>query len=53
MNAEVYVGCNIYLPEEYEKLRPEGVESLVFASALYEKCKVKNLGKIIYSDFDS
>lgn len=53
MNAEVNAGCNIDLPEEYEKLRPEGVESLVFASALYEKCKVKNLGKIIYSDFDS
>ena len=51
MNAEVYSGGDIDLPEEYEKFCPEGVDKLQFASALYEKCKVKNLGNMTYKDF--
>ena len=51
MNAKVYSGGDIDLPEEYEKIRPEGVDKLQFVSALYEKCKVKNLRNMTYKDF--
>jgi hypothetical protein len=53
MNAKVYSGGEIDLPDEYEKIRPDGVSKLLFASALYEKCKVKVLGNITYKDFNS
>lgn len=51
MNARVYSGSEIDLPEEYEKVLPEGTDRLRFASALYEKCKVKSLGNMTYKDF--
>ena len=52
MNAEVFSGSRIELPEEYENLRPENIDRIFFASALYEKCAEKNLGNLLYSDFD-
>lgn len=51
MNAKVYSGKDIDLPEEYDKILPSGVGKLQFASALYEKCKVKTLGNMTYKDF--
>ena len=51
MNGKVYSGRDIDLPEEYDKLLPGGVDKLQFASALYEKCKVKTLGNMTYKDF--
>lgn len=53
MNAEVFSGSIIDLPKEYEKLRPENISSLLFASALYEKSGVKEIGELRYIDFDS
>ena len=51
MNAKVYSGSDIDLPEEYEKFCPECVDKLRFVSALYEKSKVKTLGNMTYKDF--
>ena len=48
VNAEVCSGGEIVLPEKYDKLRPEGVDTLLFASALYEKCNVSELGALKY-----
>lgn len=48
MNAEVFSGGEIVLPEEYENIRPEGVDKFLFASALYEKCNISELGKLKY-----
>ena len=53
MNGMIYSGSDIDLPEEYDKLLPEGVDKLQFASALYEKCKEKSLGRLCYKDFGS
>lgn len=41
-------GDGICLPEEYELLRPSGIGSMLFASALYEKCNVKKLGELSF-----
>ncbi len=41
-------GEGIILPAEYELLRPSGVGSMIFASALYEKCNVKKLGTLSF-----
>lgn len=46
MNAEMFSGGEIVLPEEYESIRPEGVDKLLFASALYEKCNISELGNL-------
>lgn len=39
-------GEGVCLPGEYELVRPSGIGSLLFASALYEKCNVKKLGEL-------
>ena len=51
MNAELFSGSEIQLPDLYENLRPKHIDSLLFASALYEKCKEYPLGEIRYKDF--
>ena len=51
MNSRVFSGKEITLPELYENLRPEGTHTLTFASALYEKCGITDLGKLKYTDF--
>ncbi len=51
MNAEVFTGSGIELPEEYEKLCPDNIDRILFASALYEKCGVRDIGSLRYSDF--
>lgn len=53
MNAEVFSGGDIELPEEYEKLCPDNIDRLLFASALYEKCGISDIGELRYSDFGS
>ena len=53
MNSEVFSGTEIKLPTEYEKIRPENIGRVLFASALYEKCREKTLGKLRYTDFNS
>lgn len=52
MNAEVFTGSGIELPEEYEKLCPDNIDRLLFASALYEKCGVKEMSSLRYSKFE-
>ena len=51
MNAEVLSGSEIRLPDEYEKLCLENIGRVLFASALYEYCSEKDLGKLRYTDF--
>ena len=51
MNAQIFSGCEIDLPEAYESLRPEGIGKVLFASALYEACKENSLAEIRYKDF--
>ena len=51
MNAEVISGCEIDLPDKYEKVRPKNINNLLFAAALYEKCDEKDLGQLQYIDF--
>lgn len=47
MNAVVLSGGGkITLPEKYQKLLPESVDPLCFASALYELCAVDELGTL-------
>ncbi len=41
LNSRVFSVESADLPFDYEKLRPNGVDKFIFASALYEKCKVK------------
>lgn len=41
-------GYDVLLPSCYELLRPQGIDRLTFASALYEKCNVSSLGKLGY-----
>ena len=53
MNARVVTGQDIELPEEYEKLRPGNIGRLQFAAALYEKCRIEELGELRYSNFGS
>ena len=53
MNGEVLCGSEIDLPDTYENIRPENIGRVLFASALYEKCKETNLGKLKYKDFGS
>ncbi len=53
MNAEVFSGGDIELPEEYERLRPENIGRVQFAAALYEKCGLEKLGELRYRNFDS
>ncbi|MBE6772732.1 MAG: hypothetical protein E7544_00765 [Ruminococcaceae bacterium] len=47
-SASVITAEGISLPAEYELLRPSGVGSVLFASALYEKCNVKKLGELSF-----
>jgi hypothetical protein len=51
MNAKVFSGSEIILPDIYESLRPDGISMLLFASALYENCKENSLREIRYKDF--
>lgn len=51
MNSQVFSGKEITLPDPYEDLRPENTDTLIFASALYEKCGITDLGKLKYTDF--
>ena len=41
-------GDGIVLPSELELLRPKGIASLHFASALYERADVRLLGELCY-----
>lgn len=51
MGAEVFTGTEIELPDLYEKLRPQNIGKVLFASALYENCSEKSLGNLQYIDF--
>ena len=51
MNSAVFSGSDVVLPEPYEKLKPEGVGRVAFASALYEKCAQTQLQDLKYADF--
>jgi hypothetical protein len=53
MNGRVFTGSEITLPELYERLRPENIGDILFASALYESCNEKALGKLRYKNFGS
>ena len=53
MNGRVLYGSEINLPEAYESLRPEGIDRVLFASALYESCKENSLAEIRYKNFGS
>ena len=53
MNSEIFSGSEINLPEAYESLRPEGIDRVPFASALYESCKENSLAEIRYKNFGS
>ena len=53
MNGKVLSGSEIDLPDLYESIRPKNIGRVLFASALYEKCKEKALGTLLYKDFDS
>ena len=53
MNGEVLSGSEIVLPDQYENIRPKNISPLLFASALYEKCKETSLSNLRYKDFDS
>ncbi len=46
----IYKAGQFNLPEEYKKLMPEGVNGLIFASALYELCGVKSIKELKYSN---
>lgn len=49
MNAQVFWARDIVLPEIYDRLRSRGVDSLQFASALYEKCRVEELSQLRFN----
>ena len=51
MNAEVFSGGEIELPEEYESIRPHNIGRVLFASALYEKCDCNDLARLKYKSF--
>ena len=51
MNAMVCYGNEINLPNQYESLRPQNIEDILFASALYEKCGVTELRNLKYKSF--
>ena len=53
MNSTVYSGNDIDLPYSYESIRPENTDKILFASALYEKCKETSLSKLQYKSFGS
>ena len=53
MNGEVLSGIETDLPDIYESIRPENIGRVLFASALYEKCKEKASGRLCYKDFGS
>lgn len=46
----VYKAGQFSIPEEYKKIMPEGVDPLIFASALYELCGVKPIRELKYSN---
>ena len=51
MNTRAFSGSEICLPEFYEGLRPDNINKLLFASALYEKCGEKALANLTYENF--
>lgn len=53
MNAEVFSGSEITLPDEYENIRPRNIGRVLFASALYEKCDCKSLSSLRYKEMTS
>ena len=48
MNAVVMTGEDFDLPKKYAVLLPDGIDSLLFAGALYELCGADELGKMKY-----
>ncbi len=52
MHTEIFSGSNIELPDEYENICPANISRILFASALYEKCGVEEIGELRYIDFD-
>lgn len=42
-------GYGINLAPEYDLLRPAGIDKMLFACALYEKCGVKKLGRLCFN----
>ncbi len=53
MNSRPLSGNEILLPDLYENLRPDNVNRVLFASALYEKCGAEELKHLKYKDFGS
>jgi hypothetical protein len=53
MNGRVFSGSEIDLPCLYKNLKPRNVGDMLFASALYESCNEKSLGKLQYKSFGS
>lgn len=51
MNAKVFSGSSVTLPCPYDKFKPQNTDTVLFASALYEKCNVTELKDLQYSDF--
>ena len=49
INGKLFTGNGIILPTEYENLNTCKTESLLFASALYEKCGCSNLAHLKYN----
>lgn len=46
---KVYTVEEIDLPEKYNEIKPNGVDNLIFASALYELCGADDLKRIKYN----
>ena len=53
MNAAVLCPKGVTLPPEFEKLSPNGVDRLSFASALFELCGAEELGKLGFDELVS
>lgn len=51
LSCRIISGNDILLPREYESLRPAEIERVPFASALYEKAGVTDLGSLKFTDF--
>lgn len=47
-----YAGDGCVLPAEFEARRPQGVDSVLFASALYELCNQKDLDNLRYTHWN-
>lgn len=47
MNAQCYYGYSVEIPENLEKYRPEDMDSLYFASALFSKGRQHYMAELI------